>query len=53
MAIKNQIPAKAKIPEKPRASVTFPSELYRTLEVLAKRKKSPWHGSCAKRPKSM
>ena len=39
MAIKRQIQAKAKNAAQPRASVTFPPELYRTLEDLAKKKK--------------
>ena len=39
MALKKQIPAKAKNEAQPRVSVTFPPELYRTLEDLAKKKK--------------
>jgi len=40
MMIEKQIPAKPKnAATQPRASVTFPPELYRTLEDLAKKKK--------------
>ena len=39
MAVKKQIPSKIKNAAQPRASVTFPPELYKTLEDLAKKKK--------------
>jgi metal-responsive CopG/Arc/MetJ family transcriptional regulator len=39
MTMKKQRRGKVKSTVMPRASVTFPSELYRTLEDLAKRKK--------------
>lgn len=39
MVVKKQIPSKGKTTAQPRASVTFPPELYRTLEGLAKKKK--------------
>jgi predicted DNA-binding protein len=39
MAVKKQIPANTRNAAQPRASVTFPPELYRTLEDLAKKKK--------------
>jgi len=37
--LKRQGRAKTKTAEQPRASVTFPPDLYRTLEELAKKKK--------------
>lgn len=39
MAVKKQIPAIPKNAAQPRASVTFPPELYSKLEDLAKKKK--------------
>lgn len=39
MSVKKQRGGKAKTARSPRASVTFPPELYRTLEDLAKQKK--------------
>jgi len=39
MGVKKQSSAKTRPALQPRASVTFPPELYRTLEDLAKRKK--------------
>ena len=39
MALKKQITNKNKTTGQPRASVTFPPELYKTLESLAKNKK--------------
>lgn len=39
MVATKRIPAKSKNAAQPRASVTFPPELYETLESLAKKKK--------------
>jgi metal-responsive CopG/Arc/MetJ family transcriptional regulator len=39
MAASNRKPAASAKPKIPRASVTFPPELYRTLEEIAKQKK--------------
>lgn len=39
MKVKKQTPVKTSKAAQPRASVTFPSELYRMLEDLAKKKK--------------
>ena len=39
MAATKQIASKTKNSAQPRASVTFPPELYKTLESLAKKKK--------------
>jgi metal-responsive CopG/Arc/MetJ family transcriptional regulator len=39
MTMKKPRPGKTKTPRAPRISITFPPDLYQTLEVIAKEKK--------------